>query len=227
MKKSEKVIDYLNKIFHFVNAILCTWGMAVLFMLIPFFSFFKWQSVAPLIQVFILLLGFKGLGWVCGVVDHKKDNNEGKCSKDVFNRNEFHLMILTSTVTVIIMFCELKQYFRNDGGVTLTLLMSTIAVVIGALISPEELFYGKRIRDAVKGIFSFLDKDSVSNLVCSGAAVAGLVLSLIGYFYPRHNEPGTELSNTRTLIITILLGIIALALIIYTTIKNKSSKKSD
>ena len=61
-------------------------------------------------------------------------------------------MILTSTVTVIIMFCELKQYFRNDGGVTLTLLMSTIAVVIGALISPEELFYGKRICDAIKEI---------------------------------------------------------------------------
>ena len=62
MKKTDKVVVYLNKIFHFVNAFCCTWGMVVIFIIVPITGLLKWPTIALLIQVVFLLGGFILLG---------------------------------------------------------------------------------------------------------------------------------------------------------------------
>ena len=88
MKKTDKVIVYLNKIFHFVNAFCCTWGMAVIFMIVPITGLLEWPTIALLIQVVFLLGGFILLGKMCSFIEYeiKTENDEGNLPKEIFNR---------------------------------------------------------------------------------------------------------------------------------------------
>ena len=226
MKKTDKVVVYLNKIFHFVNAFCCTWGMVVIFIIVPITGLLKWPTIALLIQVVFLLGGFILLGKTCSLFEYeiKTENDEGNHPKEIFNRREFRIMIDASIVAVIVVYYELMQYFRNDGGVSFYLLIGTISVVIGAMISIEDLFYGKSLIDAVKEAIGLNTKDSLSLSVGSGAFTAFFLLSIIAYSCPRHVENEAELSYTRNVLIVVPLIAAAASFVLSKILKKKKEE---
>lgn len=227
MKKSDKVINYLNKIFYFMNAFCCTLGMAVIFMIVPITGLFKWPTIALLIQVVFLLGGFILLGKMCSLFEYeiKTENDEGKLPKEIFNRREFRFMIGVSIVAVMGVYNDLKQYLRNDdGGVSFYLLIGTISVVIGAMISIEDLFYGKSLIDAVKEAIGLNTKDSLSLSVAFGASTACFMLFIVGYYCSRNEEQEPKLSYARIVIIVVALIGAAVSFVLSKILKKKKEE---
>lgn len=226
MEETAKV--NFSNVQHFMNAFCCTWGMAAIFMIVPITGLIKWSIIAPLIQAVILLGGFILLGIMCSSFEYeiKTKNDEGNNPKEIFNRKEFRFMIVASILAVMGVYHELKQYLINDGGVSLYLLIGTITVVIGAMISIEDLFYGKSLIDAVKEAIGLNTKGSLSLSVASGASTASFMLLIMGYYSARHVEDKTKLSYTRIVLIVVFLITVAASFVLSKIVKKKNRKKS-
>ena len=197
-------------------------------MIIPISSFLKWPIIVPLIQTAMLLGGFILLGRMCSSFEYKikTENDEENYPKDIFNRKEFCFMIVVSIIADMVVYQELKQYLINDGGFSYQLLIGTIAAAIGAMISIEDLFYGKSLIDAVKEAIGLNIKGLLSKSVAFGSFLAGFVLIILGYYSPRHVESETKLSYTRKVLIVVLLFAATVCFAFSMIIKKKNSKKS-
>lgn len=226
MEETSKV--NISNVQHFMNAICCTWGMAVIFMIVPITGLLKWPTLALLIQVVMLLGGFILLGRMCSSFEYKikTENDEGNHPNEIFSRKEFRIMIVASILAVMGVCHELKQCLIKDGGVSFYLLIGTITVVIGAMISIEDLFYGKSLIDAVKEAIGLNTNGSLSLSVAFGASTACFMLLIFGYYCARNVESEAKLSYTRKVLLVVFLFAATACFAFSMIIKKKNSKKS-
>lgn len=216
MKFPEKMTNSINAVLRLVFPILSTLWMIMTLCLTSVFTYFRYASIAPLVQVLFLMIGFQFLGKLCVEKDEY-----------IFNRDEFRFMLIAATITTLLVYFDIKVFYKSDGGIMGQLAASTVAVVIGMLVSPEELYFGNNVVKIVIDICNSVKNGTKSRSVCIGTLIAAIGTLVFAHYNTRHNEEELAVSNTRTIFVYIFILVASVLAILYLKVKNRKNKPSN
>ena len=101
-------------------------------------------NISPLLQIGVLLLGIKVMGYFSTVLEETEQKNESKehIKKQLISKQEFKTIVVVSTLNTVA-FGWYILTFGDESGFTSRLLINILAVSIGVVVSADEIFSGK------------------------------------------------------------------------------------